>query len=96
MKFKILILYIIQFGLLGVIFGCASAENTAKSWIGQPLQSLLNASGSDVKKAYLLENGNLTYVSSDSAQSECKTYWEVNGQDIIVGYRRERGSWKCD
>ena len=71
-----------------VFIGCASAENTAKSWVGQPLQRLVNASGSKVNKAYQLENGNLVYVSSDSSQSECKTYWEVNDQGIIVAYLR--------
>ena len=77
------------------IFGCASAENTAKSWVGQPIQTLVNVPDSNVKKAYLLENGNLIYVSNDRSQSECKTYWEVDDKGIIVGYRRERGSWKC-
>ncbi len=83
-------------GSIFFIFGCASAENTAKSWVGQPIQTLVNVPDSNVKKAYSLENGNSIYVSSDRSQSECKTYWEVNDKGLIVGYRRERRSWKCD
>ena len=98
-KIKFSTLHIVQLSLIGVVFafiGCASSENTAKSWVGKPLQRLEKASGSDVKKAYLQSNGNWVYVTSDSSQSECKTYWEVNDQNIIVSFRRERSNWKCD
>jgi hypothetical protein len=74
--------------------GCGSASTTAKTWIGVPLQKLMNTSG-ETTKANKLPNGNWEYVTSDYSMSECKTYWEVNDQNIIVGFRRELGSWKC-
>jgi hypothetical protein len=98
-KFANSVLFIIRASLLvsvSFIFGCASAENTAKSWVGQPIQRLMNVPGPNVEKAYLQENGNAIYVSSDYSQSECKTYWEVDDKGIIVSFHRERGSWKCD
>jgi hypothetical protein len=90
---------VIWLSLLAVILvftGCGSASTTAKTWVGSSLQSLLDASRhGQTAKANMLPNGHWEYVTSDYSMSECKTYWEVNDQNIIVGFRRDKGSWKC-
>jgi hypothetical protein len=94
--FALRVVRIFFIGLVLAFAGCSSAERTAKTWVGSPLQRLLNASGGETTKSNDLPNGNSVYVTSDHSMQECKTYWEVDRQNIIVGYRRERGSWKCD
>ena len=99
-KNKVSILYIAQFSLLTValqLCGCGSTIKHAKGWVGQPIQSLMDASRhGETKKAYVLPNGHWVYVTSDYAVNECKTYWEVDELNTIIGFRYERGSWKCD
>jgi len=98
-KQNVLFKLLVHFLLLGVllIFGCASPENTARAWVGRPLESLLEASRhGETEKAYVLPNGHQVYVTSDYSVNECKTYWEIDEHNIIVGFHREKGSWKCD
>jgi hypothetical protein len=99
-NFNVSILNTVQVSLLTVVLiitGCGSTERYAKGWVGQPIQNLMEASRhGETKKADELPNGHWVYITSDYAVKECKTYWEVDEQNIIVGFRYERGSWKCD
>lgn len=92
--YTVLLILLVTLVTVLVFSGCGSASTTAKTWIGSPLQKLLDAPG-ETTKANMLPNGHWEYVTSDYSISECKTYWEIDEKNIIVGFRRESGSWKC-
>lgn len=83
-------------GFILVCSGCngiASFDDFAKGWVGEPIQRMIEAAkrprsdGSflDVRKLYRLENGNWVYTTVDN--EDCVIHWEVNEQNVIVGYR---------
>jgi hypothetical protein len=81
---------------LGLLAGCATTEDFAHGWVGEPIVDFLDAmhrpdtyasrTGWKEQK-YQLKNGNWVYVSPN--KEGCLVHWEVDKRGVIVGYRLE-------
>lgn len=90
--------FIAAFALLA---GCATAEDHAQGWVGEPISDLIEAkrkpdsyasrSGWKEQK-YDLKNGRWVYVSP--SKEGCIIHWEIDKRGVIVDFRAE-GS-ECD
>ena len=81
---------------LALLAGCATAEDHAQDWVGEPISDLIEAkhkpdsyaskSGWKEQK-YDLKNGHWVYVSPSN--EGCIIHWEVDKRGVIVGVRTE-------
>ncbi len=79
-----------------LLAACATAEDRAHDWIGEPISDLIEAkqnpdsyaskSGWKEQK-YDLKNGHWVYVSPSN--EGCIIHWEVDKRGVIVGFRSE-------
>lgn len=84
------------FASIALLAACATAEDRAQDWVGEPISDLIEAkqkpdsyaskSGWKEQK-YDTKNGHWVYVSPSN--EGCIIHWEVDKRGVIVGFRTE-------
>jgi hypothetical protein len=97
---KIIIIIFFGVSLFGCMSQIVSIEEHTKSWIGRPIHEMKDVMARPESYAsrinwqditYELENGNSVFVEPEP---RCKIHWEIDQNDIIVGYITKDGN--CD
>lgn len=97
---KAILAVVCRIYLNGCVSQIVSLDEHTKAWIGRnvnDMKGIMSRPGSYASRVhwrestYKLPNGNMVFVEPEP---HCLIHWEINTQEIIVGYRAE--GERCD